>query len=312
MHQAAVASHFESAQFDIPISQQSSSPPASESTHISSNSSHNNTPIGSTSSAGKQQSRPFRSPESQHGSNTIRMSARSSSRAVPSASALSRQAPPARLPTTPLTLSKSLQQLLPCLSTQKPHYITAHIHRFPYLLTEGDTLRLPFHMHGVYPGDILRLNRASLLGSRDFTMKAGRDSPFAEFYDGRRINHPVGSDHSTTTTTTTITPTSSNSANTNSTDPSSTAAFPHAHKNRQKQKAGPPNYLDERLFECRARVMGVDSGPMIEKIKTKRRNRKEKHVRSKHRYTVLRVMQVKVKSLEELKMEGEGRELVLE
>lgn len=104
-------------------------------------------------------------------------------------------------------------------------------------------------MHGVSPGDILRLNRASLLGSREYTLKAGTDS--TESYDAKRT--------------------------------------------------GEPNYLDERLFECRARVMGVDSGPMVVEIKTKRRQRKKKHVRSKHRYTVLRVMEVKVKGLEELR-----------
>jgi large subunit ribosomal protein L21 len=103
-------------------------------------------------------------------------------------------------------------------------------------------------MHGVSPGDVLRLNRASLLGSRDYTLKAGTNS--TENYDGRRT--------------------------------------------------GEPNYIDERLFECRARVMGVDSGPMVKEIKTKRRQRKKKQVRSKHKYSVLRVMEVKVKGLEEL------------
>lgn len=153
-----------------------------------------------------------------------------------------------KLPTGPLVLSKSIQQLLPALQIQKPHYITAHIHRFPYLITEGDTLRLPFHMSGVNPGDVLRLNRASIIGSRDYTLKAGTTR--AETYDGK---------------------------------PS---------KNTQ--------YLDERLFECRACVMGVESGPMFTKEKTKRRNRKVKTVHSKHRYTVLKVVEVKVKSLEEL------------
>lgn len=108
-------------------------------------------------------------------------------------------------------------------------------------------------MHGVSPGDILRLNRASLLGSRDYTLKAGTTS--TENYDGKRT--------------------------------------------------GEPNYIDERLFECRARVVGVDSGPMVVEIKTKRRQRKKKHVRSKHRYTVLRVMEVNIKGLEELKTQRE-------
>jgi len=151
----------------------------------------------------------------------------------------------------PLVLSKSLQQLLPALEAQQPHYITAHVHRFPYLLTAGDTLRLPFHMKGVQTGDILRLNRASIIGSRDYTLKAGTNS--TESYDRKRT--------------------------------------------------GEPNYLDERLFECRVRVMGLESGPMMLKEKTKRRNRRVKTVRSKHRHTVLRVMEVRVKSLDELKRE---------
>ena len=158
----------------------------------------------------------------------------------------------------PLVLSKSLQTLLPLLQAQKPHYISAHLHRFPYLLTPGDTVRLPFHMHGVNPGDVLRLNRASLLGSRDYTLKAGTTS--TELYDGTRT--------------------------------------------------GEPNYLDERLFECRVRVLGLDSGPMMIKEKTKRRQRRVKTVRSKHKFTALKVMEVKVKSLEEL--EGEAEQLILE
>jgi len=155
-------------------------------------------------------------------------------------------------------LSKSLQTLLPLLQAQKPHYISAHIHRFPYILTPGDTVRLPFRMHGVHPGDVLRLNRASLLGSRDYTLKAGTNS--TESYDGKRT--------------------------------------------------GQLNYLDERLFECRVRVLGLDSGPMMIKEKTKRRQRRVKTVRSKHKFTVLKVMEVKVKGLEELKREA--GQLILE
>jgi hypothetical protein len=144
-----------------------------------------------------------------------------------------------------------LQTLLPKLHAQKPHYIRTHIHKFPYLLTAGDTLRLPFHLPSVSPGDVLRLNRASLLGSRDYTLKAG--TTHTESYD--------------------------------------------------KKRTGEPNYLDERLFVCRVRVMGVETQPMVEMEKKKRRNRHRKVVRSKHRYTVLRVMEVEVKSLEELQSE---------
>ncbi len=94
-------------------------------------------------------------------------------------------------------------------------------------------IRLPFHMPGVVPGDVLRLNRASALGSRDYTLK------------------------------------------------------------------GTP-YVDERLFECRATVMGTEAEPMRIKEKTKRRNRKTKTVKSKHKFTILRVAEVKVKGLEDI------------
>lgn len=123
-------------------------------------------------------------------------------------------------------------------------------------------LRLPFHMKNVSPGDILRFNRASILGSRDYTLKAGTAS--TESYDAKRT--------------------------------------------------GEPNYLDERLFECRVRVMGIETQPMQIKEKKKRRNRHLKLVKSKHKYTLCRVMQVKVKGMEELVggekgvvlLEGEG------
>jgi len=138
--------------------------------------------------------------------------------------------PPA---STPLDVSDSVKELLPLLKAQPHHYISAHIHGKPYLVTVGDTLRLPFHMSGVAPGDVLRLNRATSLGSRDYTLK------------------------------------------------------------------GAP-YLDERIFECRARVMGTEAEPMRVKEKTKRRNRKIKTVKSKHKYTVLKIAELSVKDLEEV------------
>ncbi|KAE8149971.1 ribosomal protein L21-like protein [Aspergillus avenaceus] len=152
------------------------------------------------------------------------------------------QIPASKLPvapafTSPVEVTKSLLENLPYLTGQKPHYITAHLHDKPYLLTEGDHLRLPFLMPNVKPGDVLRFNRASLLGSREFTLK------------------------------------------------------------------GTP-YVDERLYECRLRVMGVDSEPLRVKEKTKRRRRHVQRVTSKHRYTLLRVMDIKIKTAEELLQEG--------
>ncbi|TAQ83327.1 hypothetical protein B7494_g8347 [Chlorociboria aeruginascens] len=135
--------------------------------------------------------------------------------------------------TAPMALDSSIQEMLPLLAAQTSHFITAHIHARPYLVTAGDIVRLPFHMPGVIPGDILRLNRASALGSRDYTLK------------------------------------------------------------------GAP-YLDERLFECRATVMGTEAEPLRIKKKTKQRNRKVKTVKSKHKFTILRIAEVKVNSLDEI------------
>lgn len=138
----------------------------------------------------------------------------------------------------PAPVADSVRNLLPFLAAQPGHYITVHIHGFPYLVQEGDQVRLPFHMPGVVAGDVLRLNRASVLGSRDYTMKGA----------------------------------------------------PH---------------IDERVYECRATVIGVESEPLRVKVKTKRRQRRKRHVKSKHRYTVLRISELKIRPLEEQEQEQE-------
>ena len=88
-------------------------------------------------------------------------------------------------------------------------------------------------MPDVQPGDILRLNRASVIGSRDYTLK------------------------------------------------------------------GTP-YVDERVFECRARVVGTESEPMRTIEKKKQRERRITRIRSKHRYTILRVAELRIKNLDEI------------
>ncbi|KAL2881589.1 hypothetical protein SGCOL_003157 [Colletotrichum sp. CLE4] len=133
--------------------------------------------------------------------------------------------------TTPIP--ESVQAALPFLAAQPNHYITFHIHGRPYLVQPGDSVRLPFKMPGVVPGDVLRLNRASVIGSRDYTLKG---SPF----------------------------------------------------------------IDERVYECRAVVTGTESEPMRMKEKTKRRQRKVKTVKSKHRYTILTVSELKINAPEEI------------
>ena len=85
----------------------------------------------------------------------------------------------------------------------------------------------------VRPGDILRLNRASTIGSRDYTMR------------------------------------------------------------------GAP-YIDERLFECRATVVGTESEPMRFIEKTTRRNRRVRTKKAKMRFTVLRVAELRIKGLDEV------------
>ncbi|KAI8945657.1 hypothetical protein F4801DRAFT_567584 [Xylaria longipes] len=127
----------------------------------------------------------------------------------------------------PAEATESLSQLFPLLRAQPRHYITAHIHGRPYLVTEGDQIRLPFKMPGVLPGDVLRLDHASILGSRDYTLK------------------------------------------------------------------GTP-WIDSALFECRATVLGTESEPLRIKIKTKRRNRRSQRVTSKHKYTILRISELKL------------------
>lgn len=142
-------------------------------------------------------------------------------------------------------ITPSIRQLLPLLHAQPSHYLTIHIHGRPYLLTRGDTLRLPFLMPDAKPGDVLRLNRATHIGSRDYTLKAPEPSKGNRDH-GKKIF-----------------------------------------------------YLDDRLFVCRARVIGIESEPMRVMEKTKRRQRHVKHVRSKHKYTVLKISDLEVRSLEE-------------
>jgi hypothetical protein len=145
------------------------------------------------------------------------------------------------VPLTDAAVDPSIAALLPLLRAQPPFYATIHIHEKSYLVTAGDELRLPALLKGVRVGDVLRLTRASLLGSRDYTLKAG-------------------------TTT------------------------------RGERR----RYLDERLFVCRARVVGVTQEPFRIKIKKKPRIRHEKHAVSKHTYTQLRIMEVTVNGPEAL------------
>jgi large subunit ribosomal protein L21 len=204
-----------------------------------------------------------------------------------SAPALPSPAPGAK---APLEISPEVREMLPLLRAQGPHYISAHIHAQPYLLTQGDTLRLPFFMKGVEPGDIIRLDRATHLGSRDYTLKAAVQTA--------KLKSP------TMQTIEVLDPTTGNLASTSrvmpegslASSPNAVAAphfIPHIAKGKYP-------YLDDRLFVCRAVVMGVESEPLRILQKTKRRQRKVKNIKSKHRYTILKIKEVRLRTEDEL------------
>ncbi|KAI5369426.1 Putative ribosomal protein L21 [Septoria linicola] len=191
-----------------------------------------------------------------------------------------------------LKLSQSLRDLLPVMQSQSPHYLTAHIHGNPYLITQGDTVRLPFCMHGVEPGDVIRLDRAVNLGSRDYTLKAPASTP--------QLKSP------TKAAAATLDPTTGTLATHSRLVPREDAAenpegVPHFIPHIAKGKF---SYVDDRLFECRAVVMGVESEPLRIKEKTKRRQRHVRKVKSKHRFTILKIKELRIKSVDEI----EGRE----
>ncbi|KAK0337218.1 hypothetical protein LTR91_004278 [Friedmanniomyces endolithicus] len=199
-------------------------------------------------------------------------------------------APQPSATTSPPALSDSVRELLPVLEAQTPHYIAAHLYDRPYLLTQGDTVRLPFFMKGVEPGDVLRLNRATVLGSREYTLKAAAAAP--------ALKSPA---HSSTTV---IDPVTGDLGSRSTGMPGlgvmgveSTSVAPHFVPHIAKGKV---SYIDERLFVCRAVVMGVESEPLRVKEKTKRRQRKIKKVKSKHRYTILRIKELRVRGVEEI------------
>lgn len=58
-------------------------------------------------------------------------------------------------------------------------------------------------------------------------------------------------------------------------------------------------FIDERLFVCRARVLGTESEPLRVERKTKQRQRRVRQVKSKHRHTLLRVAELTIRDLDE-------------
>jgi large subunit ribosomal protein L21 len=216
---------------------------------------------------------------------------------VSSATTTTEDAPPLPAPASgaagknaPIEVSPEVREMLPLLRAQGSHYITAHIHAKSYLLTQGDTVRLPFNMKGVEPGDVLRLDRATAFGSRDYTLKAAVKTPKLK--------------SATMGTVAVLDPTTGSLASHSRVMPedalSSAPGAVQAPHFIPHIAQGKYQYLDDRLFVCRAVVMGVESEPMRILQKTKRRQRKVKNIKSKHRYTVLKIKEVRLRTGDEL------------
>ena len=160
-------------------------------------------------------------------------------------------------------------------------------------------------MHGVVPGDVLRLNRASVLGSRDFTLKAG-----APIIVGKK---KIGGDAAMKSKTRMMSSLGKDADGPVSEGFNVGADAEQAAKFRPEtclldgQDVGlvpgamrRVQYIDDRLFECRAVVMGTESEPMRFMIKKKQRQRRKKTVKSRHKYTILKIKELLVKDVEAL------------
>lgn len=140
-------------------------------------------------------------------------------------------------------------------------------------------------MHGVEPGDVLRLDRAINLGSRDFTLKPPA-SPAK-----RKSATMASSSIADSTKTVQDEPSTSDSLQ------SLPSSVPHYIPHLAKERYA---YIDPRLFVCRAVVTGVESEPMRIKEKTKRRQRHVRKVKSKHRYTIIKIKELHIRSVEDI------------
>jgi hypothetical protein len=145
-------------------------------------------------------------------------------------------------------------------------------------------------MQGVEPGDVIRLNRAVNLGNRDYTLKAPAPAPKLK--------------SATKSTREIVDPTTGHLAShsqVRATSPETSTALsvdvPHFIPHIAKGKFA---YVDDRLFVCRAVVMSVESEPLRIKEKTKRRQRHVRKVKSKHRFTVLKIKELRIKAPEEI------------
>lgn len=159
-------------------------------------------------------------------------------------------------------------------------------------------------MHGVKPGDILRLDAATALGSREFVIKPG--SGF-----GTAVIPPTGSSAVTT-------PSAQPDPEVAKLADSAAIVLSDGSEPIPVREAidlagfVPPiqrtRYLDDRLFVCRATVLGVETEPLRIELKKKQRTRRTKQAKSKHRYTVLRISELTIRGVDEIVESAEGAE----
>ncbi|CAK7271046.1 hypothetical protein SEPCBS119000_004397 [Sporothrix epigloea] len=102
--------------------------------------------------------------------------------------------PPSALSQLLLTPSGSPSSLSPLavnatsVMTNHPSiYATVHIHGRPYLVTPGDSLRLPFKMPNVQPGDELLLDRVGIVGNRNVTAVSSVSHSESDSFDVAHI-----------------------------------------------------------------------------------------------------------------------------
>ena len=160
-----------------------------------------------------------------------------------------------------------------------------------------------------------------MLGSRDFTLKAG--APIIVI-GNRERRSSVSGNAGTNSMTTMMSSDSSNSNGSLSNAENiqvdegldidtETAKFTPETCRVDGQDVGlvpgamrRMQYIDDRLFECRAVVMGTEAEPMRFIKKKKQRNRRVKTVKSKHKYTILKIKELVVKDVDEVIEKGPG------
>ncbi|OAA65443.1 hypothetical protein SPI_02230 [Niveomyces insectorum RCEF 264] len=171
--------------------------------------------------------------------------------------------------TTSTTTGAGVNTAAAAASTNHPSvYATVLIYGRPYLVTPGDTLRLPFRMADVRPGDELRLDRVGVVGSRTVTAVGQKPQPQPQ----RQSQSGADSLLAPPASAPSLPPSTQIAAVDGNQAAAVVAHIPGA--------------------SVRAVVLGLETEPLRVLVKKKRRTRRKRTVRSKHQFTVLRIQDV--------------------